>query len=63
VPHSLSKGRSIIAKYKNLGQALLAAFPEFVWDVEKFSFVGKKSMQGWYEKEQKRYLRSWDNLF
>jgi hypothetical protein len=40
----------VIFKFKNLGQALKSAFPEFDWELEKFSEKGKKSIQGWYEE-------------
>jgi hypothetical protein len=38
----------MIVKYNNLGNGLAAAFPEFKWELEKFSHRGKKSMQKWY---------------
>jgi hypothetical protein len=46
----VSKGVSIITKYRNLGNGLREVFPEFEWDLERFSVKGKKSMQKWYEE-------------
>jgi hypothetical protein len=44
----------MILKYKNLGKALKAAFPEIEWRMEKFSEKGKKSMQRWYEGKMEK---------
>jgi hypothetical protein len=41
-------GIRIVKKYKSLGKALKMAFPEYNWDLERFSAKGKKSIQGWY---------------
>jgi hypothetical protein len=43
-----TKGRNIFDKFKNLGESLKIAFPEFEWNLERFSLRGKKSIQGWY---------------
>jgi hypothetical protein len=37
----------VIFKYKTLGKALKACFPEFDWDLAKFRKIGKKSNQRW----------------
>jgi hypothetical protein len=29
---------------------LKTAYPEYEWQIERFSSRGKKSMQGWYER-------------
>jgi hypothetical protein len=30
------------------------AFPEYEWDLDRFSVKGKKSMQGWYVEQSER---------
>jgi hypothetical protein len=40
-------GHSLFRKFENLGLALQYAYPDAVWDLNKFSFKGKKSEQRW----------------
>jgi hypothetical protein len=37
----------LYSKFENLGDALQYAYPEIEWDLSKFSFRGKKSIQRW----------------
>jgi hypothetical protein len=49
LPRSFTKkGVTIYNKYKNLGEALKLAYPQFDWNIEIFSAKGKRSVQGWY---------------
>jgi hypothetical protein len=34
-------------KFPSIGTALRFAYPDFDWDLTKFSFRGKKSLQRW----------------
>jgi hypothetical protein len=34
-------------KFENLGKALQYSYPEIEWDLDKFSYKGKKSFQRW----------------
>ena len=36
---------SLFVEFSSLGHALQYAYPEFPWDLSKFSFRGKKSVQ------------------
>jgi hypothetical protein len=40
-----SVGGSLYSKFENLGAALQYAFPHFEWDLDKFSYRGKKAGQ------------------
>jgi hypothetical protein len=54
IPHLLTiTGRYMLMKYKTLGNALKAGFPEFEWELNHFSRKGKKSIQRWYLMRRK----------
>jgi hypothetical protein len=44
LPHSIS-GSSLFSKFESLGIALRFAYPEINWELDQFSFKGKKSVQ------------------
>jgi hypothetical protein len=44
------------SKFGNLGDALKFAYPEFNWDLSKFSVRGKKSIQRWLKVKVKQVL-------
>jgi hypothetical protein len=37
----------LYSKFSSLGAALEYAYPDFSWDLSKFSLAGKKSRQRW----------------
>jgi hypothetical protein len=41
----LCLGSSLYLRFQSLGSALQHAYPEFDWDISKFSIKGKKSEQ------------------
>jgi hypothetical protein len=49
-------GGSIITKFGTLGNALQYSYPEYPWDLDKFSFTGKKSTQRWLYYKLKELL-------
>jgi hypothetical protein len=53
-------GGRIITKFGTLGNALKYAFPEYPWDLSKFSFRGKKSTQRWLYIKLKELLPNTD---
>jgi hypothetical protein len=50
-------------KYQNLGNALKASFPEYEWELGRFSVTRKKSMQAWYEKEKAGWRKACGSLY
>jgi hypothetical protein len=44
---NLHIGRTLFSRFETLGSALQYAYPEFDWDLSKFSLRGKKSEQRW----------------
>ncbi len=43
-------------QFNSLGEALKAVYPEYDWDMSKFSFKGKKSTQRWLYVKLKKLL-------
>lgn len=37
----------MFSRFNSLGEALNAAYPEYDWNLSKFSFRGKRSIQRW----------------
>jgi hypothetical protein len=37
----------LYSKFENLGDALIYAYPDFDWDLSKFTLRGKKAEQRW----------------
>jgi hypothetical protein len=50
----------IITKFGSLGNALQYIYPEYPWDLNKFSFTGKKSTQRWLYIKMKELLPNVD---
>jgi hypothetical protein len=48
--------RSILVKFGSLSNALAYAYPEYPWDLSKFTFRGKKSTQRWLYFKLKELL-------
>ena len=46
----------MFAQFNSLGEALKVAYPEYDWDMSKFSFKGKKSSQRWLYVKLKNLL-------
>lgn len=46
----------MFCRFKSLGEALSSAYPEYDWNLEKFSFRGKKSAQRWLLVKLKELL-------
>jgi hypothetical protein len=53
-------GRGIYGKSKNLGTALQLAYPEYEWDISKFSYRGKKSVQRWLRLKVNELLANYE---
>jgi hypothetical protein len=49
-------GGGMLGSFDSLGHALQFAFPEFHWDLSKFSLKGKKSSQRWLLVQMKLLL-------
>ena len=43
-------------RFNNFGEALKVAYPEYDWDMSKFTFRGKKSSQRWLYVKLKKLL-------
>jgi hypothetical protein len=50
----------ILFKFGTLGNALVYAYPEYPWELSKFTFRGKKSVQRWLYFKLKELLPNVD---
>jgi hypothetical protein len=49
-------GARLIKKFGTMSNALKYIYPEYPWDLSKFSFKGKKSTQRWLYFKMKELL-------
>lgn len=49
-------GGAIFLKHNSLGEALRIAYPDYEWDLSKFSSRGKKSSQRWLYVKLKKLI-------
>jgi hypothetical protein len=53
-------GARLLNKYGTFGNALKEIYPEYSWDLDKFSYKGKKSTQRWLYFKLKELLPNVD---
>ena len=46
----------MFSRFNSLGEALKIAYPEYDWDMSKFSLKSKKSTQRWLHVKLKKLL-------